>query len=300
MEQGDKLCDARLGEKLRAASKKAMYVLILGIIFAVIAGISLLQGWWAASAIFSVTALVCCLIWARNKSKIRMLVSDHVTLDALENSFELIEYRRKDHIDEGRLREARIRFDWDKSLGGDYFEARYRDVDLTFSDVRLIREQISIDKNGNVTKQDIPVFTGQWLIVGLNREINPPVVVSERNRSLLRGYEKTRSGVQTENVRFNEKFLILTDDAHTAFYVLTPHFMEFIMSAKEVADGQKHLCFTGGHVHIAINSGRDSFEPCRDIKNVPALRARIQSEVDYIKAVIDEFLLNERLFSPRD
>jgi len=100
-----------------------------------------------------------------------------------------------------------------------------------------------------------------------------------------------------ENVAFNEQFNVLTEDPHTAFYILTPQFMEIILSARERAYDKKHMCFTGEHLHIAIDTESDFFEARR---SVVALKARVQNEIDYIKNIIDEFLLNERLFNPRE
>ena len=66
--------------------------------------------------------------------------------------------------------------------------------------------------------------------------------------------------METENLAFNEQFQILTNDAHSAFYTLTPHFMEHILSADNMANGRTMLCFDEDRVHIAIDNNRDSFE----------------------------------------
>jgi hypothetical protein len=119
-----------------------------------------------------------------------------------------------------------------------------------------------------------------------------------KQRKLGDGYKKTKDDVDTENEAFNAKFEILTSDPHTAFYVLTPHFMEAIVAADERANARTYLCFMGSKIHIAVDTGRDSFEAKRgaDIKNLPALRERIKGEVKYITEIADELLQNKYLF----
>jgi hypothetical protein len=161
--------------------------------------------------------------------------------------------------------------------------------------VKLIKEEITQGANGNESRNDVTVFKGQWLIINLNKEVKPPLFVSELK---VRVFKKSQANVQTENEEFNKKFNIKTDDESTAFNILTPRFMEFILTAEEIIKGKKHLCFKGSQVFIVIETGKDSLEPGREAKDVMQLRARIQDEMAYIKSIIDELLLNKHLFDP--
>ncbi|NLA87235.1 MAG: DUF3137 domain-containing protein [Clostridiales bacterium] len=111
--------------------------------------------------------------------------------------------------------------------------------------------------------------------------------IRERSRGLLGGYERSQTDVETENINFSKKFQILTGDPHTAFYILTPHFMEYILSLDQRANGQTYMSFVGERVYIAVNTGRDSFKASRGAMNASALQERIKSEVRYITDIID-------------
>ena len=105
-----------------------------------------------------------------------------------------------------------------------------------------------------------------------------------------------KSDVETENEEFNKKYQILTKDAHTAFYILTPHFMEYILKADLMAEGQTYICFDSYHVYVAINNGRDMFEMKHKNESVEELKGRIEKEIDYLTGVVDELMENKYLF----
>jgi len=212
----------------------------------------------------------------------KRLISANVVRDMLADAFDLISYKPEESISEYHVQESQLR-GWKVMQGSDLLRARYKGVSFTFSDLRL-------ETGGRHSRT---IFAGQWLIVPLRKAISPPLVVSELAKKGL--VNDARSKVQMEDIAFSKKFNVLTEDPHTAFYVLTPHFMEFIVSARQVAQGAKHLCFAGNRAHIALSTGRDSFEPCANVADLRALRRRIQEEIDDIKSIIDEFLLNEGL-----
>jgi hypothetical protein len=81
------------------------------------------------------------------------------------------------------------------------------------------------------------------------------------------------------------------------FYVLTPHFMEYIIAADETANARTYFCFAGEKVHIAVDSRRDTFEVRgADSKDPEMARERIKKEMAYITGILDELLQNHYLF----
>jgi hypothetical protein len=227
----------------------------------------------------------------------RLLNESDLVRRELENIFEMIEYDPENHIDDELLWEAQMNLQRNMHyhVGRDYFKAKYKGVEFMFSNVQILFEV----KGGDRDDTTVILFEGKWLTLSLKREINPPVIVSDQSILNNRKIFNSRPRVQTESAAFNNQFVIFAEDAQTAFMVLTPHFMEFIMSAREVADGKKHICFTGSRIHIAVSSDRFAFEPCKNVKDLPSFREKIQGDAAYIKAVIDEFLLNERLFDAK-
>jgi len=236
-----------------------------------------------------------CGVQARkfNKKK-KKLIGENVLHGMLAENFELIEYDPDKSIEKGLLQDARIGY-WNSSAGSDFFRAKYGAVYFTFSDVRL-SEGRGKAAQGN---QGV-IYRGQWLILNIDKEIPSWLVVSDVLQRDRQDGQAHRPKVQINNEDFDKKFTVRTRDPDTAFNILTPHFMELIMSARAVAGCGMHICFVDKHLHIGINTGKNSFAPCKKAPNIPELREKVQQEIGLVKAILDEFLLNEWLFEPEN
>lgn len=122
------------------------------------------------------------------------------------------------------------------------------------------------------------------------------------DKVMTRKMNKEIQEAQTENTAFNKKYQILTDDPHTMFYILTPHFMEYIVSADTAANGQTNFCFTGDRVRVALQNTLDFFEigNIKSVSDIEGLRAKFRSEMRYIVGILDELLKNEFLFGTEE
>ena len=134
-------------------------------------------------------------------------------------------------------------------------------------------------------------FRGQWIILDMHRELTSDLCIFEDGR-------KKKGQVETENEAFNKKFGVACENEHDAFYILTPHLMDHIMTLDERAGGNTYMCFLKeGKVHVAVNSGRDHFELERlNVSDVGALRRRFRGEVEYVTALVDELLAVNTMF----
>jgi hypothetical protein len=256
-------------------------MIILGTLFGEFAGFTMFL-FFAAGVGFSINANI-------YKNKLKIIVSNNIIRSILENRMELTIYSPGNHIGADNIRfSGLVQQKWNRISGSDLVEGAYKGVNFSFSDIHLKHETGS-GKNRKVQTR----FKGQWLIVELKKEI--PWSVELRHKS-----GKVKSDIETENIEFNKTFQILTRDPHTAFYILTPHFMEYIKNAKRRSDSQMFMKFDRRHVHIALHSGRDLFEPFGKklfaMENIANLRMQMTWDVNYITGIIDELLYNENLF----
>ena len=112
-----------------------------------------------------------------------------------------------------------------------------------------------------------------------------------------------KGNVETENLAFNNKYKIDTDDPHYMFYVLTPHFMEYILSADESVNGRTYFYFAGDIVHIGMDTRRDPFEipSSTAAKSDPSIaRELVKSEMKYFTDILDQLFLNKYLFETEE
>lgn len=100
-----------------------------------------------------------------------------------------------------------------------------------------------------------------------NRQVPALLTLREKEENKTRigkiilGERMTMTGdVETENVEFNKRFQIRTKDLQHAFYILTPHFMEYIIKADDLSDARMYFAFIENRIHILLGSEKNLFE----------------------------------------
>jgi len=69
------------------------------------------------------------------------------------------------------------------------------------------------------------------------------------------------------------------------------------MQMDQKADAKTNLSFLrGGKLHVALNSGRDSFEIKRNMHDVQKIRAQFEGELKYVTDLIDELRISDSFF----
>lgn len=219
----------------------------------------------------------------------------------LSQVFEDLEYEKNGYIDGGLIKSVDMSFPFrfDDVIGSDHVRGTYRGVHVELSDIRLmtVSTYTATDKDGNPRTEEKrkTVFQGQWLILDFHKELSADLCVFEGGRK--------RSGqIETESTAFNEKFGISCDSAHDAFYILTPHMMEHLMTMDQRTGGNIYLHFLKeGKVHAAVNSGRDHFEAgSLEYVKVSELLRRFRDEVWYVTDLIDTLLTVDTLYKQQE
>ena len=252
---------------------------------------------------FIVTALVLGVLFViavtsyKKRSVLKRIMSTEVALPVLREVFEIDVYRPYGYIGSSLIDGAGFFVFYNRVDGSDYIKGKYRGVNFEFSDVHLQRE----DTTASGRKVNRTVFKGQWLVCEfVGGQVSATIRLEEKEKAIF-GSHKYVSGmtnIATENTAFNEKYHIITDDEHAAFYLLTPHFMERMVSLDEAAEAQTFFCFENGRVHIALYNWRDSFELGNTKPSeIGSLRQKFRGELKYLTDIIDELMLNEKLYT---
>ena len=300
---GARLSDGELAGQMKALNAKSNTMKVLALICAI--GMFVL---WAVhpliGAVMFIPAAVFTVLSAKAGGKAKNLLANNITRDILSEVFDKVIYCAQYRLPDETIREARLIGKWDRASGSDLISAKYKGHAVNFSDLELEEEVEREDSDGNTTTDYVTKFKGQWLILELGREVPAMLRLRENiertgklSRKLFGGRIENKGDIKTENEAFNKRFQILTEDPHSAFYILTPHFIEFIMSADDAANTETDICFIENRVHIACHTGRDSFELQKnDGANLEQIRARMKRELKYITSITDELLRNEYLF----
>lgn len=128
-------------------------------------------------------------------------------------------------VGEFDLYEFGNRFESEDQLSGEY-----KGVHFEQADVHIWRH---IDSNGSGNSENIEYFKGRMFIFDVpvkyihSVKIFNKLPMSAKNDHRIRGSEGKR--VKLESMEFNDAFTVYSEDAHDAFYVLTPAMMEKLM-----------------------------------------------------------------------
>jgi hypothetical protein len=300
-EGNDALSDEKLINDVRAYKKWSritticMYASIPGA-FALLAifGINdMIAAGFASGAVWFVLAAVIYIYAEKQTKNLKNILGNDVILPILREVFGIKEYIPNKCLSAKTVKESSLVGSWDRINGSDYVEGSYRGIDFIYSDLHLEREEkeevMDSDGGRRTEVSYVTVFKGQWLVCDFGMELAATVNVKR---------DKGWGGIQTENIEFNKKYQIYSEDPHTAFYLLTPQFMEYLTAAVKEADALTYLSFRkDGKVHIALNSGRDSFEFTR-VKpaELNGMRRRFRRELKYLTGVMDELMKNDKLY----
>lgn len=230
-------------------------------------------------------------LYSNSQNRAKNLISDNVIGGVLKEVLgEDVEYNPS-----GRMQPTAMEFpfSYDCSDGSDHIKAVYNGVSVELGDVVLMTETEYEAENGEMATRRDTVFRGQWLSWNLGRELTGRVYVSEWTKKDRR---KMKSNVTTGNEQFDKRFCVKADYPDEAYYILTPNRMENIISMADKSGGTVYLSFLeDGQMNVAIQTGRDSFEPGNGNVNVEELRRKFLDELHWYTDILDMLHIEESL-----
>ncbi len=181
----------------------------------------------------------------------------------------------------------------DRFKSYDYLSGRLDGIDFRSSDVHLQERQVYTDSKGNRKTKYVTFFKGRVFQFDFPKKLDHRLQVLERYRP-RDGYKYQK--VDLESMAFNKKFNTYATDSHTAFYVLTPHFMEALMKVEKNHPGKIGFSFFDEHMRFAINNNKSTFAimPFRKIDE--KLVEAFKEDVEGLYEIVDDLKLNRNIF----
>ncbi len=250
--------------------------------------------------VLGIAGVVFLVIGQGHGNSLKRFISENIISGVLSEFFKVDAFEIHRHIPGNVISKVGMIPGWDKAYGSDYVAGTYKGLSIQFSDVELKSVEVTTDDEGHRTERESRVFLGPWLVCDFGIDLPANLMVRENSRKLMgSGYQKDGNDLDTENEAFNARYEIRAGDAHTAFYILTPHFMEKIQEINDRAGGRLFMCFFGREVHIAVHNNRDSFEvggKAEEFGDLDVLRDKFRSQIRYLTDIIDELMLNDKLY----
>lgn len=290
--------------EMEAMRKKAL-TLLLG-------GLALLVATFALVIIFQtpifallfIPAVASLILSGKANKQFAAAFKQSVVLDSLSSVFTDLTFEPALGISREEIRETEMMQTGDRFSSNDLISGQYNGVSFRQSDVHIENE--STDSEGHTSYTTI--FRGRWMVFDFNKTFVSDLQVVGRhfgaNKRKGNGFfglfaskEKKMEKIELENEAFNKQFTVYAHDTTEAFYLLTPHMMEAMLRLREGIGSPIMLLFFRGQLHVAVNNGKDAFEPSLFRAYDPAREAEaVLADTRVITSFVDEMRLDNDMF----
>lgn len=218
----------------------------------------------------------------------------------LKSIFADLNYAHDSGLDPDILRATGMINTGDRYHSNDLTTARYKNVLFTQADAHI--EEEHTDSDGDTTY--VTIFRGRFMIFEFPKKFSFKLELIGRRFGAARipGKNPTTgrkmSKINTESNEFNKTFKILGEDGFEAYYILDPAMM---VKIQDIATRNKNallLGFIDNKLLIALNDGKDSFEPPKASQPIDeaAETQKINEGIKVITDFVDELNLDRKLF----
>ena len=241
---------------------------------------------------FLVVLLAGGYLWGKSAGVAKKLLSENVISGVLTEVLgDAVEYNPWGRINPGSMV---FPFSYNCTDGSDHIKAVYNGLNIELGDIELIDETEYIDENGVSQKSRNTLFKGQWLTCDFGKELAGEVYISEWTQKNRRSM---KSNVTMDNEQFSKRFCVRADNPQEAYYILTPHMMEYILAMADKSGGTVYLSFLrNGKLHVAVKTGRDFFELGKSNADVEGLRRKFLDELRWFTDMIDTLRVEDTLY----
>ena len=241
---------------------------------------------------FLVVLLAGGYLWGKSAGVAKKLLSENVISGVLTEVLgDAVEYNPWGRINPGSMV---FPFSYNCTDGSDHIKAVYNGLNIELGDIELIDETEYIDENGVSQKSRNTLFKGQWLTCDFGKELVGEVYISEWTQKDRRCM---KSNVTMDNEQFSKRFCVRADNPQEAYYILTPHMMEYILAMADKSGGTVYLSFLrNGKMHVAVKTGRDFFELGKSNADVEGLRRKFLDELRWFTDMIDTLRVEDTLY----
>ncbi len=184
-----------------------------------------------------------------------------------------------------------IRNDYDDVIVDDVFEGEHRGVKIEIVDARYVFKSGKGSQEFNIT-----CFWGAFVVLKMNKKFKGKTVIKPDGLMKFDNFSLKRT--ELEDVVFEKKYDVYTNNEIEARYLITPSFMERLNEMKTAFKTNKVICsFHRDQLIIAFDTGKDPFNLVSLFKSTdnPKLYSQMFDEFLSIVKLIDYFKLDEKI-----
>lgn len=270
-----------------------VFGVLLLVLFEVISlhGYSILIAFIGPALIF----LIPFFISSSLKTKWAQKYKNEVLKPIVESEFPGVIYQNRNHISAQMFNTSNLFSSPDRFNGEDLFSGIQDATTFSFSEIHAEEKHTRRDKNGNTRTSYSTIFKGLFLIADFNKEIHSETYVYSSGGKWFSRFKRVR----LEDVTFEDRFNVYSNNQVEARYILTPKIMQRIVELENRFNENIYLSFRGRNVFIAISESYDMFENnFHDEVSFNQIE-RFLEEVNSILAIINDLDLNLRIWTKR-
>ena len=289
----EKMTNKEVGSQLRSLRTKAKIAKVLTSVSGAVGVLCVWIGLIPVAIFFFVVCVVAGFRVEKNNSKVKQLLSDDVVSGVLKEALgDTVVYSPLGTINAGPMV---FPFSYNCVEGSDHIKAVYHGLNIELGDISLINEsEFTDNETGQTEKQSLLYFKGQWLTCDFGKELAGEVYISERAKKKRRGM---KSDVSMDNEQFDTRFCVRANNPQEAFYILTPHMMEYITAMADKSGGLVYMSFLrNGKMHVAVQTGRDFFELGKTNTNAETLRQKFLGELRWFTDIVDTLRVEDTIY----
>jgi len=185
---------------------------------------------------------------------------------------------------------------YDRIEYDDVFNGSHNSVNFDIVETKTI--EIERDSDGKT--HETTLFDGVIIRFDMNKNFTGNTVIREKQvLDIGNGVkDKTLKQTKLEDVEFNKKYKVFTNDEVEARYLLTPTFMEKLKNVQVAFSADRVDCaFYDKYLLIALHTKKDLFSICSLIKPVDDAKQyfTMYEEIVSIIKLIDHFKLDQKI-----
>jgi hypothetical protein len=222
-------------------------------------------------------------------------------IDALE---EKLTYHKDLHISEHLFNRSKLFSAPDRHSGNDLVKGEIQNTKIRFSDFHAEKRHKNSKGNDNWST----IFKGLFIVAEFNKNfIGKTVVLPDTAQrtfgDLLGGWLQSKNLgrdelVKMDDVEFEKRFVVYSDDQIEARYILSHSIMKKLTDFERKFGHPLYISFVRNHIHMAIYYDKDMFEPTIFSSLMDYKTAMEYVETLHLVAgIIEELKLNERIWS---
>lgn len=283
--------------KYNEMKKHSETIVLIGGVSALIGGallitLSYMQAFMVIGVIFLVGGMIAAIVGFSKFSSVSSKFKNNYLKDSMHEWIENGRYEPKYGLSESQVYQSEFMQRGDRFHSEDMITGTIDGVGFVTSDVKTQERRTRHTNNGTQTYY-VTLFMGQMYIFDFNKTFDGALQVLENARPVSR---RNYGKVNLESMAFNKKFTTYSTNDHSAFYVLTPHFMEALLRIETNHPGKIAFSFIGSKMYMGINNNKDSFKIHMFRQIDETLINSFKEDLKIIYELVDDLKLNKNIF----